>query len=96
MKSINFNKGDQIIHKGDKADVFYILDEGKANTEKIFEEGKKLQRVKDHEAGGYFWELASLKNEPRAAAIIADTNCRCLALDRTAFKRLLSPLENIL
>ena len=96
LKTVNFNKGDEIIHQGDKGDVFYILDEGKAHAEKVFEEGKKPQRVKDYEAGGYFGELALLKGEPRAATIIADTNCRCLALDRMAFKRLLGPLENIL
>ena len=96
LKTQNFNKGDFIIKQGDRGDVFYILDEGKAHAEKVFEEGKKPQRVKDYEAGGYFGELALHKGEPRAATIIADTNCRCLALDRMAFKRLLGPLENIL
>jgi len=72
------------------------LDEGKAHAEKIFDQSKKPQKVKDYESGGYFGELALLKGEPRAASIVADTNCRCLSLDRMAFKRLLGPLENIL
>ena len=96
LKTKIFKKGELIIKQGDKGDVFFILDEGQAHAEKVFEEGKKPQRVKDYEAGGYFGELALLKNEPRAATIITDTNCRCLALDRMAFKRLLGPLENIL
>jgi cAMP-dependent protein kinase regulator len=68
----------------------------KLMQKKFLKKEKKPQRVKDYEAGGYFGELALLKNEPRAATIIADTNCRCLFLDRMAFKRLLGPLENIL
>ena len=96
LKTKNFEKGEAIINQDDKGDIFFILDEGKAHAEKVFEEGKKPQRVKDYEAGGYFGELALLKNEPRAATIVADTNCRCLFLDRMAFKRLLGPLENIL
>ena len=96
LKTENFKKGDCIIKQGDRGDVFYILDEGKAHAEKVFEEGKKAEKVKDYESGGFFGELALLKGEPRAASIIADSNCRCLSLDRMAFKRLLGPLENIL
>ena len=96
LKTKNFAKGDFIIKQGDRGDVFFILDDGKAHAEKVFEEGKKPQRVKDYESGGYFGELALLKNEPRAASIVADTTCKCLYLDRMAFKRLLGPLENIL
>jgi len=95
LKSKNFKKGEYIIRQGDPGDVFYILDEGKAHAEKTFEDGKTAN-VKDYESGGFFGELALLKNEPRAASIVADTNCRCLSLDRMAFKRLLGPLENIL
>ena len=96
LKTQNFSKGDFIIKQGDRGDVFFILDEGKAHAEKIFEDGKKPQKVKDYESGGFFGELALLKGEPRAASIVADTQCRCLSLDRMAFKRLLGPLENIL
>ena len=96
LKTVNFVKGDFIIRQGDRGDVFYILDDGKAHAEKIFEDGKKPQKVKDYESGGFFGELALLKGEPRAASIVADSNCRCLSLDRMAFKRLLGPLEKIL
>ena len=89
-------KGDYIIKQGEKGDDFFILDEGKAHAEKVFEEGKPPERVKEYESGGFFGELALLKNEPRAASIIADTHCKCLYLDRMAFKRLLGPLEDIL
>ena len=37
-----------------------------------------------------------LKNEPRAASIIARTECTCVSMDRHSFKRMLGPLENIL
>ena len=96
LKIKTFKKGETIIKQDDNGDIFYILEEGSAHAEKVFEQGKKPQRVKDYEEGGYFGELALLKGEPRAATIIADTNCKCLFLERMAFKRLLGPLENIL
>ena len=96
LKTQNFEKGEIIIKQGDRGDVFYILDEGKAHAEKVLEDGKPPQNVKDYQSGGYFGELALLKGEPRAATIIAETNCKCLSLDRMAFKRLLGPLEKIL
>ena len=96
LKTKTFKEGELIIKQGDKGDVFFILDEGKAHAEKVFEEGKPAERVKEYESGGFFGELALLKGEPRAASIVADTKCRCLYLDRMAFKRLLGPLENIL
>lgn len=49
-----------------------------------------------YKAGDYFGELALLKNEPRAANVIAKTNLKCVSLDRNSFKRLLGPLDEIL
>ena len=96
LKSSNYKAGDVIIKQNEQGDVFYILDEGKCHAEKVFEEGKPAEKVKEYESCDYFGELALLKGEPRAATIIADTDCRLLSLDRMAFKRLLGPLENIL
>jgi CRP-like cAMP-binding protein len=33
--------------------------------------GEAPQKVKEYSTGGYFGELALLKNEPRAASVIA-------------------------
>ena len=44
----------------------------------------------------YFGELSLLRDEPRAANIIAKTNIKVVWLDRDAFKRLLGPLEELL
>ena len=96
LKTVNFKKGDIIIKQGDRGDIFYFLDEGKCHAEKVFEEGKPAQNVKDYHSCDYFGELALLKGEPRAATIVADTDCKLLSLDRMAFKRLLGPLEKIL
>ena len=49
-----------------------------------------------YKAGDYFGELALLKNEPRAANIIAKTKLRVVSLDRNSFKRLLGPLDEML
>ena len=96
LKTVHFKKGDIIIKQNDTGNVFYFLDEGRCHAEKVFEEGKPAEQVKDYVSCDYFGELALLKGEPRAATIIADTDCKLLSLDRMAFKRLLGPLENIL
>ena len=96
LKSVKFSAGSYIIKEGDNGDVFYILQEGKAYASKQINEGEKPQKVYDYQPGGFFGELALLKNAPRAASIIAETDCKLLSLDRRSFKRLLGPLENIL
>jgi cAMP-dependent protein kinase regulator len=96
VHSEKVNAGEYIIKQGEKGDKFYILDEGEAYAAKVFNEGEEAKNVKDYKSGDYFGELALLKDEPRAASIIAKTDCKLLTLDRLAFKRLLGPLEDIL
>ena len=90
------NKGDYIIKQGDKGDKFYILDEGEAYAAKVFNIGEEEQNVKDYKKGDYFGELALLRDEPRAASVVAKCDCKLITLDRLAFKRLLGPLEKLL
>lgn len=49
-----------------------------------------------YKPGDYFGELALLKNEPRAANVIATSRLKVVSLDRNSFKRLLGPLDDIL
>lgn len=56
----------------------------------------KVQEVMNYKEGDYFGELALLKNEPRAANVIAKTKMKVVSLNRESFMRLLGPLEVIL
>ena len=91
-----FLAGDVVIEQNKPGDKFYIIEEGEAYASKSFNEGEEPVNVLDYKKGDYFGELALIRNEPRAASVIAKTNCKLLALDRMSFKRLLGPIETIL
>ena len=63
---------------------------------KTLDSSKGAEKVKSYKSGDYFGERALLKNEPRAASVIAETDCIVLWMDRNSVKRLLGPLENVL
>ncbi len=94
VKTRYYNAGDKIINENDDGDDFFILVEGKAFAEKKI--SGKIEKVKEYSTGDYFGELALIKNEPRAASVIASSKCTLISLDRKSFKRLLGPIENIL
>jgi len=86
-----FAAGAQIVQEDDPGDKFFILEEGEAYAEK-----KGVGKVMDYKNGDYFGELALLRNQPRAATVIAKTAVTVLALPRSSFKRLLGSLDDIL
>lgn len=57
---------------------------------------EEVKEVMHYKAGDYFGERALLRNEPRAANVIAKTDCILVSVDRHSFKRLMGPLEGIL
>lgn len=85
-----------IIKEGDEGRELYFLVEGEAYASKVLEPGQEAKEVKQYAVGDYFGELALLRNEPRAANVIARTDCQVVSMDRHSFKRLLGPLEDIL
>jgi len=90
----NFKSNDLIIKQGEPGKEMYFLVEGEAFAQ-IDVNGEKKE-VKQYKTGDYFGELALLKGEPRAASIVAKTECQVVSVDRHSFKRMLGPLDHIL
>jgi cAMP-dependent protein kinase regulator len=96
LKVKKVKAGEYIIKQNDVGEEFYIIEQGEAVATKVIKEGHEAEEVFAYQPGGYFGELALIKNEPRAANVIAKTDCNLLTLERKSFKRLLGPIENIL
>lgn len=69
---------------------------GTAVATKTLEPGKPAVKVLEYTEGEYFGERSLLKNEPRAANIVATSQLQVVSLDRKSFRRLLGPVELIL
>lgn len=74
---------DVIIKQGDEGDYFYIVEEG--NVEFYVND----VRVSTSGPGSSFGELALMYNNPRAATVVATTDCVLWALDRLTFRKIL-------
>lgn len=90
LETVKYSAGDNIITEGEPGNNFYMLESGEA---KAFKSGID-HSVKDYKRGDYFGELALLNNKPRAASVVAQTDCKVARLGRDGFKRLLGPVES--
>ncbi|CBZ51945.1 putative CAMP-dependent protein kinase regulatory subunit [Neospora caninum Liverpool] len=90
LRTATYEDGDVIIKEGETGDTFYILLEGTA------EAIKNDKVVMEYKKGGFFGELALLKDQPRAATVVAKSHVQVAYMDRKSFKRLLGPVEQIL
>ena len=62
-----------VIREGDDGNSFFMVMKGNAIATKTIEPGKPASTVYEYKEGDYFGERALLKNEPRAANIVATT-----------------------
>ena len=93
----NFKAGSVVIRHGEEGNKFYLVEEGELVATKVFGLGhEEAKEVMHYKAGDYFGERALIRNEPRAANVIAKTDCKLVSLDRHSFKRLMGPLDTIL
>lgn len=75
VKDVKVKNKEVIIKQGDQGDVFYILVEGSAIATLNETSG---EAVMEYNPGDYFGELALLKGEPRAANVIANSDCKLI------------------
>lgn len=88
--------GEYIIREGEPGNDLYLLQEGNAIATKTLQADQPPQQVMEYKVGDYFGERALIQNEPRAANVIASTDCVMVSMDRHSVKRLLGPLEDLL
>jgi cAMP-dependent protein kinase regulator len=83
--------GDCVIRQGGVGDYFYVVETGTLDIF-ISKNGTPPIKVGDYGPGASFGELALMYNAPRAATIMATSDCILWALDRITFRKIL--MEN--
>ena len=78
-----------IVNEGEVGDRFYLIKEGRVNVMKAEVTVDKLKE------GDYFGERALIKDDVRAATVVADGYVACYTLARSAFDKLLGPIETL-
>jgi cAMP-dependent protein kinase regulator len=82
---VKLSPGEFAINQGEEGDAIYLVEKGELECNKVFKEGDPPTFLKNYEPGESFGELALLYNCPRAANIIAKTDCVLWGLDRQTF-----------
>jgi len=83
----DFRNGETIIEAGETGSELFLLESG---TAVAVVDG---QSVKSYGPSDYFGELALLKQQARAASVVATSAASVAVLDATSFKRMLGSLD---
>ncbi|KAK4113923.1 camp-dependent protein kinase regulatory subunit [Canariomyces notabilis] len=92
LESQKYPAGHTIIREGDPGHSFYLLESGEAVA---YRSGNEAP-VKHYKKGDFFGELALLNDAPRAASVVSETEVKVATLGKSAFQRLLGPVEGIM
>jgi len=102
LEEVSVPKGTVLFKQGDSGDCLYLVYSGNVGVYKQnaaatpYGGDQDSTRVAAIGVGGYVGERALLRKEPRAATVIAESDCVLLRLDRSSFTLLLGPLEDIM
>ncbi|KAI1121924.1 camp-dependent protein kinase regulatory subunit [Nemania abortiva] len=92
LETQKYPAGTTIIKQGDIGQSFYLVESGEADA---FKDGQS-ESVKHYQKGDFFGELALLNDAPRAASVISASEIKVATLGKSAFARLLGPVEGIM
>ncbi|KAK8088076.1 hypothetical protein PG997_003037 [Apiospora hydei] len=94
LETLKFPTGHVIIQQGDIGTSFYLLEQGECDA--YLDTNEQRKHVKHYKKGDYFGELALLNDAPRAASVVSTTDVKVATLGKSAFARLLGPVEGIM
>jgi len=81
---VAFEPGDIIIRQGEPGSEFFVILSGEATVSIVNEGEGEPEHVATLKDGDYFGESALLRNEPRAASIVAQTPLEAFRLTRAS------------
>lgn len=93
VTSESFTTGETIVTKGDEGDKFYVVKTGKVVIRDIEVGGKTFA---DQVGEKYFGERALVKNEPRAANVIALEDTQVFTISGAVFMDVLGNLSDLI
>lgn len=94
-------KDEEIFEYGDIGDTYYIILSGVVSVmvpvistgDDNSTEGKNFTETCTLSAGKAFGELALLCEQPRAATVVAKTECEMLTLDKKSYNKILGGFD---
>lgn len=92
LETQKYPPGTEIIREGDPGTDFFLLESGECDAYKT----GNPNSVKHYARGDFFGELALLNDAPRLASVVSKTEVKVAALGKSAFQRLLGPVESIM
>ncbi len=92
---VSYSQGDVILRQNEEGDQFFFIEKGTVRVSRTGEDGVEvdLAQLTDN---NFFGEAALISRQPRNATVTAETDVKCVALDRSSFYRLLGPIQDII
>lgn len=88
MNIKKYQPKDQVIKQGEDGNELFLVSVGTLTCSKIFANQTESTFLLKYNPGMAFGELALMYNAPRAASIVADTECILYSLDRETFNHI--------
>ena len=89
LRDYEIDEGATLFKQGDDGDAMYLIDQGSLGIYVAMEDDPEPKKIGEIGDGDIVGEMALIKNAPRSATIIAQTDTRMMRMEKDAFKRII-------